>query len=127
MENIKHIHLTYDMYIVEPASRRFRSMESNQTIASLFDFLNQLEQVELMIESTQIGRPAMEAVIENIELRFPFNEEFDLEVNYRNRQIIGSMIRFIMGHYGFCNMKAKKMNKGRYIKTAIVFRRYERQ
>lgn len=117
---MNHIYLTVQMYFVEPASRRFQSMETNETIESIFDFLSEYEQVVKMISSTLNKRPAMEAVIEEIEQRFVI----DIEYNYRNRQIIGSMIRYIMGHYGHRAGKAVKLKKGRFIKTAIVFKKF---
>jgi hypothetical protein len=109
------------MYIIEPASRRFKALVDNKMIESVFDCLSEEEAVKGMIESTLLKRPAMEAVIENIEIKFPNCQYFDLEFNYRHRQILGSMIRYIMGHYGYWPGKVKSLKKGRFVKTAIVY------
>ena len=96
-------------------------MEDNQTIEAVFDFLNQVDQLQAMMAATQAGRPAMEGVIETIEAQFPRCGDFDLLETYRHRQVLGSMIRHIMGHYGFPPGKAKPLKKGRFVKTAIVY------
>jgi|LGOV01.1.fsa_nt_gb hypothetical protein len=114
-------HLIYQMYIMEPASRRFKALVDNKMIESVFDYLSGEEQVSSMIEHTLLKRPAMEAVIEDIEIKFPNCQNFDLEFNYRHRQILGSMIRHIMGHNGYWPGKAKSLKKGRFVKTAIVY------
>ncbi len=114
-------HLIYQMYFMEPASRRFKALADNKVIESVFDYLSEEQQVNDMIESTLIKRPAMEALIETIEIKFPNCQNFDLEFNYRHRQILGSMIRYIMGHYGYWPGKAKSLKKGRFVKTAIVY------
>ena len=115
--------LVYPLYFQEPASRRFKALADNQIIESVFDFMVEDRQVEQMINASKIKRPAMEAIIEAIEKKYPGNQAFDLEFNHRHRQILGSMIRFIMGHYDYWPGKAKKMKKGRYVKTAIVYNR----
>lgn len=124
MATRKHINLTYTMYSIEPASRRLKSMERNKTIENIFNFLSERHQVNTMIEVTKDGRPAIEGIIETLENQFPFNAEFNLESNYRYRQIIGSMVRFIMGHYGYMAGKATKVKKGHYIQSAIVYKKY---
>ncbi len=107
--------------MAEPASLRFKSMIDNRTLERIFDFLKEDGNIRKMIISTANERPAMEVVIEGIEKSFPMSAEFDLECNYRHRQILGSMIRFIMGHNGFRPGKAKSLRTGRFVKTAIVY------
>lgn len=113
--------LIYQLYLLEPASRRFKSFSDNQVLASIFNYLCEETQIDSMIEMTKTKRPSMEGVIEDIEKRFPPCDEFDLEFHHRHRQVLGSMIRYIMGHHGYWPGKAKNMKKGRYIKTAIVY------
>lgn len=110
-----------DQYFSEPASRRFIKMEGNKTLQNLFDYLQSMDQVESMIACTYLKRPAMECIIEEIEELFLDFDSYDLKNNMRHRQITGSMIRFIMGHYGYYPGPAKAMKKGLYIKTAIVY------
>jgi len=115
--------LIYQQYFLEPASKRFKNMADNKTLEQVFNYLCQDKQVEMMIEVSESKRPAMEALIEDIEMLFPESQEFDLEFNYRHRQILGSMIRFIMGHYAYFPGRAKALKKGRFVKTAIVYKK----
>lgn len=115
--------LVFELYIIEPASRRFKRLENNRRVRAIFDYLAEESQVEKMIESTKGNRPAMEAVICDVERLFKEDIDFDLQRVYQHRQIMGSMIRYIMGHYGYWAGKAKTMKKGSFIKTAIVFYR----
>jgi len=115
--------LAFELYMMEPASRRFKRLEDNRKISAIFDYLAEKNQVARMIEHTKTHRPAMEAVIDDVERLFPQDEAFDLLMVYQHRQIMGSMIRYIMGHYGYWPGKAKAMKNGSFIKTAIVFYR----
>lgn len=114
---------SYHMYLLEPASRRFKSFSENIRLEEVFNYLSDSKHVEVMIGASQEKRPAMEAVIEDIEARFLDSIDFDLEFNYRHRQVLGSMIRYIMGHYGYWPGKAVKLKKGNFVKTAIVYSR----
>lgn len=111
------------MYFAEPASRRLKALEHNRTLEKIFDYLTETDQIDKMMAVTAFGRPALEGVIEDIERLFPFNEEFNLLLNYNNRQLLGSVTRYIMGHYGYMPGKPKKMKKGHYVGSAIVYRR----
>jgi hypothetical protein len=117
--------LCYQQYICEPASRRFKQFDNNTSLEKIFDYLASEEQVECMIRATEVKRPAMEALIDTIESQFISPPDFDLDKNHRHRQILGSMIRFIMGHYGYMPGPAKALKKGSFVKTAIVYKRYE--
>jgi len=110
--------LNIHMYFAEPASRRFAMLYQDDMIEAIFNFLVEENQVNKMLEYTRCKRPAMEGIIEELESKF---FSFDLEYNMKYRQILGSMIRFIMGHYGYRPMPARAMKKGRYVKTAIVY------
>ncbi len=113
--------LTFEMYMSEPASKRFRNLEDNQTLQTVFEGLTRPSSVDGMIAFTKEKRPAMETVIEEIEETYVEKGLLDLEHIYRYRQILGSMIRYIMGHYGYWPGKAKPLKRGRFVKTAIVY------
>ena len=116
-----HKKLTFEQYIHEPASRRFKAFEDDQSIELVFNFLANEASVDAMIQATQIGRPAMEALINDIERLFHQENHLDLLFNMKHRQILGSMIRFIMGFYGYYPGKAKPLEHGEFVRTAIVF------
>lgn len=113
--------LNYHQYLMEPASRRFKAFEDHIQLEAIFNFLQSDTQVRKMKQATMNKRPALEGVIEAIEAKYPRAVDFDLLQHLRQRQILGSMTRYIMGRHGYFPGKVKAMKKGRYIKTAIVF------
>jgi len=117
--------LVFEMYMVEPASKRFKSLFNNRVISELFDFISGDKQVDVMIVSTQNKRPALEGIIEDIEANFPVQALYNIETFHQHRQITGSLVRFIMGHYGYLTDKSKPLRKGLYIKTAITYKKFE--
>ena len=122
MNRVKgRIMLLYQLYLLDPASRRFKSFSDNDTLEMIFDYLKEEHTVKRMIEVSLNMRPAMEAVIEELETLI--GENFDLEFNYRHRQVLGSMIRYIMGHHGYFPGNPKLLKKGHFVKTAIAYHR----
>ncbi|MCH4888030.1 hypothetical protein EZV73_10620 [Acidaminobacter sp. JC074] len=107
----------FQLYLLE--SKRFKSFSDNQTLEKIFNHLIKEENIDKMIRSTKNGRPALEAVVYDLEGYM--NHEYDLELNHRHRQVSGSMIRYIMGHYGYFPGPAKPLKEGRFVKTAIVY------
>lgn len=120
---MKHIKLLSFMYFEDRASQRFRAMRDNATLHQVFDFLQDEGQVLQMIASSRQERPAMEGIILMLEQTFSRSEAYDLKENMKHRQITGSMIRFIMGHYGYGPGRAKTMKAGSFVKTAITYYR----
>ena len=112
----------YETYFLEPGNRRFLSLMNNKSMAEIYKFMSCKDNVEKMVEASIHGRPALEAVIEEIERRFPFSEEFNLQVENRHRQLLGSLCRFILQIEGYYPDKALKLKKGNYIGTATVYK-----
>lgn len=119
---MKIIALPSMMYFEDKTSQRFKSLASMQVFHDIFHWLCAENQVEKMIESTQNNRPAMEGIIEALEKQFNESNGLNLLENMRHRQIIGSMIRYIMGHYHYFVSSSKPLRKGCYIRTAIQFK-----
>lgn len=117
--------LIFENYFMEPASFRFKAFAGNKRIKEIFNYMINEISIKKMIICSVEERPALEGIIENLELMYPFDESFDLFSNMKHRQILGSMTRYIMGHYDYRPGKAKKMKKGRYIKTAIVYHKVD--
>lgn len=115
--------LSFETYLMDSRSRRFKSFSGNLVLADIFNDLISSTYLEEMIIATENGRPAMENVIDLIEMKYPISGEFDLMNNNRHRQVLGSMIRYIMEHDGYWAGKAKKLKKGSYVQTAIVYKR----
>lgn len=107
--------IVFEMYTETKAAARFKSMEDKAQIEAIFNFL--YGHKEDLLTSTDKKRPALEGVIEGIEESFPY---FDLN-KHQNRQVLGSMTRFIMGHLGKYPVRSKGLKRGSYIKTALYY------
>lgn len=113
----------YESYFLEPGNRRFKALADNPTLAQIYNFMALEEHVTLMIEASESLRPALEPLIELIELEFPFSEDFNILLIHRHRQILGSFCRFILQPHGYYPVKSVKLKKGRYINTATIYSR----
>lgn len=114
----------YESYFEIPGNKRFKSFIGNNTLKAIYELMNSKKNIEKMIDASNMKRPALEAVIEEIESLFPHSQSFNLELVYRHRQILGSMCRFILEPYGYYPDKAVKMKKGIYIKTGTIYRNH---
>jgi ABC-type sulfate transport system substrate-binding protein len=103
------------MYTETKAAARFKSIEDKVQVEAIFNFL--YKNKEALLTSTNHKRPALEGVIEAIEKTFP---NFDLN-KHQNRQVLGSMTRFIMGYLGKYPVRSKALKKGSYLKTALYY------
>ena len=107
--------LIFEMYAETKAAARFKNIKDIDQLESIFNFL--YENKKDLIQSTFEKRPALEGVIEGIEESFP---NFDLK-KHQNRQVLGSMTRFIMGHLNKYPVRSKPLKKGTYVKTALYY------
>ena len=107
--------IIFEMYAETKAAARFKNIKDIDQLESIFNFL--YENRKDLIQSTFEKRPALEGVIETLEEKF---SNFDLN-KYQNRQVLGSMTRFIMGHLGKYPVKSKPLKKGSYVKTALYY------
>lgn len=114
--------LYFDMYKIERYSQRFKGLFDNIQIEKVFNYLQSSHQVDQMINASIDHRPAMEGIILGLEEEFPLSSSYDLASNMRHRQITGSMIRFILGHYMYFPSKTKVMACGSYVRSAIVYK-----
>lgn len=115
--------LQVDLYFIEPNNRRFKSLSRNPVIQEIFMWMSTEEQVTAMMNASRDERPALEYVIEGIELHFQPSDLFDLMLIHRHRQILGSIARYIMEHNGYHKLTVKKMRKGSFIQSAAVYRK----
>lgn len=108
--------IIFEMYAETKAAARFKSIQDRDQLQKIFNFL--YKHKKDLLHSTDHERPALEGVIEALEKNFP---NFDLN-KYQNRQVLGSMTRFIMGHLGKYPVRSKSLKKGVYLKTALYYK-----
>ena len=81
------------------------------SIEKIMDFLSAPESVNRMIVATELGKPALCGVVEELEERFGYcdfplhtREKGEPNVNHNNsgnRRTIGWMVRFVMREFGY--------------------------
>ena len=82
------------------------SIEINDDVIRVFEFIASPDSVQKMITSTENGKPALAGIVHELEERFadcdgfPLNHE-GLGKNAKNRRNVGWMIRFVMREYGY--------------------------
>lgn len=82
------------------------SIPQNKDTERAMDFLAHPKNIEKMILATENGKPALSAVVADLEDLLSSSEEFPLshdaeDCNAQNRRNIGWMIRYIMREYGY--------------------------
>lgn len=82
------------------------SIEINEDVIKVFEFIASPDSVQKMMTSTENGKPALAGIVHELEERFADCEGFPLNhdgpgKNAKNRRNIGWMIRFVMREYGY--------------------------
>lgn len=86
------------------------SIEINQDVVNVFQFLASPDTVQKMIDASENGKPALAPVVHELEERFGDCEGFPLNhdgpgKNAKNRRNVGWMVRFIMREYGYTSIE----------------------
>ena len=82
------------------------SIPQNKDTEKAMDFLAHPKNIEKMISATENGKPALSAVVADLEELFGNCEGFPLnhdakDSNAQNRRNVGWMVRYIMREYGY--------------------------
>lgn len=82
------------------------SIEINDDVIKVFEFIASPDSVQKMMTSTDNGKPALAGIVHELEERFADCEGFPLHhegpgKNAKNRRNVGWMIRFVMREYGY--------------------------
>ena len=82
------------------------SIDINEDVIKVFEFIASPDSVQKMIMSTDNGKPALAGIVHELEERFADCEGFPLNhegpgKNAKNRRNVGWMIRFVMREYGY--------------------------
>ena len=82
------------------------SIDINEDVIKVFEFIASPDSVQKMMTSTDNGKPALAGIVHELEERFADCEGFPLNhegpgKNAKNRRNVGWMIRFVMREYGY--------------------------
>jgi hypothetical protein len=113
----------YDDFLKD--NRNCTKFISNQDAKNVFDFLNEDENIILMIESCEQGKPALSGCVNELEAFF--DAMVDPTVNFRDdftRQVVGRMIKTILEPFGYIVTKKKDISReknAQYFKSASCY------
>lgn len=82
------------------------SIDTNEDVIRVFEFIASTGSVQKMIASTENGKPALAGIVHELEERYADCEGFPLnhegpDKNVKNRRNVGWMIMFVMREYGY--------------------------
>ncbi len=98
---------------------------SNEDAKNVFTFLNSDENIILMIESCEQGKPALAGCVTDLEAYFDamVNPTVDFRDDF-TRQVVGRMIKTILEPFGYLVTKKKDISrekKAQYFKSASCY------
>ena len=112
---------SYDDFLSEN-NNHCAKLRGNQTAITVFEFLRREDVVIKMIELSDLGYPALEAGVVEVErLAEEGGAEFGLGEHFHN-QAVGIMCKAILKPFGYIPTDEKPLYS-RYFKTAAVYGR----
>lgn len=109
------------------------SLESNnEDLKKIVEFLSKPETVNKMIVVSELGLPAITAVVQELESNYADLPAFELNLNKKentaNRRTVGWIIKYIMKQYGMfpmevesSRMRLRKFSKNRYFLSGAIY------
>ena len=82
------------------SSYSFRNSANNTGAQAVFNFLCKPENIHSMIIFANLKLPVISGIVKELENNFSNTRQFPL-TNRTNRQTVGRMIKFILGHFGY--------------------------
>ena len=70
------------------------TLENNTGAQDVFDFLNEPANIHNMIIFSNLGLPALSGLVSDLEKKFANDPDFPLS-DFRHRQVVGKMIKYI--------------------------------
>jgi len=97
---------------------RYRQAFSEPVYEELYQFLSFPERIWSMAQASEVGKPALNGVVKELEEKFEGHLDFDNPVN---RRMIGSMIKEILYDFGFRRKGQRMVSNSRYFTTASFY------
>lgn len=110
------------------AQYNFRGCVGNADAQLVFDYLSQPQTVANMLVFSDIGLPALSGIAHILEQNYAHAAAFPLS-DFRNRQIVGRMVCFILEHFGYKKVsggvskdtRLRDFSKANLFKTCSVY------
>ena len=107
---------------------RFRSVCTDEQAQKVLSQLGQADSIYKMMIASDLGRPALEAMIEHLEQEFmalpPAQQHMFNFQDITVRQAVGSMVQFVLLNFGYTKIGSKSLKKRTYTlyKTASTYK-----
>ncbi|MCL1995957.1 MAG: hypothetical protein FWG63_07120 [Defluviitaleaceae bacterium] len=111
------MYATYQNFLDENP-RCGKALEHNINSRDIFMILSREDNIIKMIDVSEAGRPAVEAVVACIEEYFELNKNADFDLNNKQRRtVIGYMIRTILQPFGYYPLKPASRTQKKLLRS----------
>lgn len=101
---------------------------NNSEAEKVFIFLSTPATIHNMINFCEVGLPAISGIASIIEQNYASSSIFPIS-DFRNRQVVGKMVKYILGFYGYTpqaggldeRARLRNFSNSEYFKTASVY------
>ena len=114
--------MNYNDFFKQKGHQKYKKFESNPVMQEVYEFLTVPKNISEMIRACENGRPALEGVVKKLEVKFASTQEFDIENDRFLKQAIGTMIKYIIGFFGYEVNVQKNISNPGYIKSATHYK-----
>lgn len=106
----------------------FKNCVGNSDAEAVFNLLCKSENIHNMMVFTKSKLPAISGIVKDLESTFANAPLFPL-ADHKNRQIVGRMVKFILGHFGYEPLvgglderaRLRNFSEAKLFKTASVY------
>jgi len=104
------------------ARPQYKKFWGNRIAEAIFDFLAQPQNIYRMIDFSERDKPALGAVISDLEELYGDQREFALNVP-EHKRLVGAMVCYILEPFGYVPVKQRKIpaNSSIFFASASVY------
>lgn len=102
---------TFEDFINE--YKKYQKFLDSSSAKAVFNFLREEDNVFRLINSNNNGKNALFGVLPDLESDFQNRSDFDFNEGFV-KQCVGSMIKFILGQFGYHTTAQRDMPKGSF-------------
>lgn len=102
---------------------KYNKYNDNPVAEKIFSLINELKVINLMITASEQAKPALSAIVSEIEYLCENQKIFDLSDDF-TKQAVGAMIKTILEPFGYEPIKQKRLPKGssKFFSSASVYK-----
>lgn len=101
----------------------YRKFESITLFQELHNWLWKPDTIAKMMDAVKFERPAIEGVVQDIEMDFS-GDDLCYDDDFL-KKAVGTLIKYVLGHFGYMSSKQKNISKGKEAKWFTSGMHYE--